>query len=307
MKKKYDVAITTMNWNVTDLLQNCIDSVLKYCKNVNFQWFIVDNNSQDADFDEVVKKYSNNDRLILMKNSKNEGGMVENRNLKKFNSKYLLFLQPDVVLKSNAIGELIEFMERHDNVGGATPLFLNPDGTQQLYFGRLQNLSNAFYIHTGLGRIIDKNFLSYKHRREYRYLDYNFNRITEIDHVGCVCFITRLKFFLEDGYIHDKNFIFSHGDYDLCKRIKDKGYKIFLIPSIEIYHYLRSSLKKAEKEWWFTLTQRAQFKYVRKHHSKKIWLFKLLYIFENFMSLFSIKKKKSLKQIIGNIAKILII
>ena len=39
-----DVSITTINWNVADKLKNCIDSFLKTYKDLNYEWFVIDNN-----------------------------------------------------------------------------------------------------------------------------------------------------------------------------------------------------------------------------------------------------------------------
>lgn len=291
-EEKFDVTISTVNFNVTDQLQKCIDSVVKYCKDVNYEWFIIDNNSEDDDFDKVIKKYSKFKRLKFIKNKRNEGGLVENRLLNRINSRYFLFLQPDVILKNNAIGLLIDFMDSHDNAGAASAKFLNPDGSFQFYLCRLPNLSMDFFKHTGLGRYIDQSLLLNRKHVFYDYIDINLNKISEIEHIGLVCYILRTKLIREDGYIHDPDFIFFYGDYDLNKRIKDKGYKLYFVPDAEVFHYISSSLKKhPDQNWVKVQAQRARIKYYRKNNMKKLWILKVIIIFEYLASLFSILPK----------------
>jgi len=303
----FDVTISTVNWNVTDQLQKCIESVLKYCKDINYKWFIIDNNSEDADFDTIIKKYSKFKRLKFIKNKMNVGGLVENKIINKINSRYLIFLQPDVILKNNAIGILIDFMDTHENAGAASAKLRNPDGSPQIYFCRLPCLSMEFFTHTGLGRLIDRYLFSNRNRIFYHYQDINLYAFGEIEHIGLVCYILRTNLILEDGYIHDPNFIFFFGDYDLNKRIKDKGYKIYLISSAEVIHYISSSLRKnIDNNWIMVQSQRARIKYYRKHHRKKLWILKVIIIFEYLSSLiFMFPKKKSIKNFIQIISRVL--
>lgn len=244
-----DLFISTINWNVSDKLQRCIDTVLKYSEGFNYEWSIIDNNSNGMDFNDIIHKYSKYSFIKFIKNPKNEGGFARDRflDIKKINSRYILFLQPDVILKNNAIKKLIDFMDSHKNAGAATAKLLNLNGTPQEYFSKLPTLSTLFYVHTGLGRFLDKYLFSNKNRKMYFYSDLDLNKPHIIEQIGDICFIFRTNFIHEDGYFHELDLSFSMGDYDFCKRIYDRGFYIYLVPSAEVYHDVGSSYNKKKK------------------------------------------------------------
>lgn len=277
-KEKKDITILTVNWNTTDILQNCIDSVLKNCKNTNYKWFIIDNNSTDADFNTVIDKYSKYNQLIFIKSKTNEGGLLWNRFIDRMNSPYILHLQPDTIQKNNTIKKLIDFMDSREDAGGATAKQLNLDGSTQYYYRTFWNISTVFYLQTKIGRLIDNFIFSNRKQRDHKNLDLNLNSLVEVDQVGMVCFIERTKLILEDGYMIDPDLKHFYGDADICKRIWDKGYKIYIVPWAEVIHDKGSSFKKRKRSWIDLEKNKAQIKYFKKYNKYTAWIFKFILI-----------------------------
>lgn len=263
---------------MTDKLQNCIDSVLKTCKNINYKWFIIDNNSTDADFNTIIDKYSMHNQLIFIKSITNDGGLLWNKFIDNINSPYILHLQPDTILKDNIIKKLIDFLDSREDVGAAAAKQLNPDGSPQYYYFRFWNFATAFYLQNRIGRLIDSYLLSKRKLKYHQYSDLDLNSLVEVEQVGMVCFIERTKLILEDGYMIDPDLKHFYGDVDICKRIWDKGYKIYLVPWAEVIHDLGSSLKKRERRWIDTEKQKAQIKYFKKYNKYTAWILKLILI-----------------------------
>lgn len=303
--RKFEVTISTINWNTSDQLITCIDSVLKHCQDINFQWFIMDNNSPDDNFDEVINKYSRYKNIIFIKYKKNLGRIAENHILKKIKSPYLLFLQPDVILINNAIRELINFMNKHQFVGGCSAKILNPDGSFQYFIRRTHNITNYFYCQTYFGKKIDSLLLGNKRAINFYYLDLDYDHNCEIEQVGLVSFIVRRKILLEDGFVHDPSFIILYyDDVDLCRRILKKGYKIFQISNAEVYHYASSSFKKRKMRGWFTRNYyRAQINYIRKYYKQKVWFLKFLLIIDMFILMIR-KQKINIRNLIEFISQV---
>lgn len=77
-------------------------------------------------------------------------------------------------------------------------------------------------------------------------------------------------------YIADEDFPFYFGDVDLCKRIYDNGYKIFLLPSAEVIHFQGSSFKKASRTWAYNEHRSSLIKYCKKYHKSKVMFVKLI-------------------------------
>lgn len=278
--KELDVTIVTINWNVTDKLQRCINSVLDSCEDIHYEMFVIDNDSHDADFSEVIHKYSKHKQLIFIKNDSNEGGLAMNKIQDRIKGRYLLILGPDTILKKDTVNELIKFMDYRVDVGAASGKLLNLDGTPDLYCTMFWSIPMVFYIHTIIGRIIDRSLFSYKKSRYYFGQDLDVNSLIEIDQPSGACMILRPELVLDDGYIIDSQFPFYYNDVDICKRIWQKGYKIYLVPTAEVFHAHKSSFKIADPAWKDKEHIKSLIKYFKKYHQNEVWLLKTI-IFSN--------------------------
>lgn len=284
--KKVDITISTINYNITDKLHRCIDSFLDTYRDNNsftYEWYIIDNNSQDADFDETIKKYSNHPNLKFIKRDDNLGLAVLNTILDKTNGRYWLFLDPDTWQYGEPIPKLIEFMDAHPEVGIASAMQYTPHKIPLLYYSTHYSVSKVFFVGTSIGSIIDKYLLSNRMKRihfPWSRKQETFNKITEVDQVSFACTLERMELLKEDGYVIDPDFSFIFNDVDLCKRVKDKNLKIMILPSAKIIHDHSSAYKKTKMLWKRIITIKAQIKYFHKYHPYKILFLKLILFFD---------------------------
>jgi hypothetical protein len=197
--------------------------------------------------------------------------------------RYWLFLDPDTWQINRAIDKLIDFMDSNPNVGIISAMQYKPNGKPLLYYAAHFNVSKVFFIGTILGEAIDRFLLSNKMRKmhyPWEYDNITFKDLTEIDQVPFACTMERMKLLKEDGYVIDPDFTFMFNDVDLCKRAKDKGYKVMIMPSAKIVHDMGSAYKKRKNIWRRIITIKAQINYFHKYHPKKIWLLKLFLFFD---------------------------
>ena len=291
-KHMIDVSITTINYNISDKLQKCIDSFLSTYVDLNYEWFIFDNNSDDMDFDLIIRKYSNNKRIKFIKNDKNEGLTVLNKIIDRVNGRYWVFLDPDTLQKVKPIEELIEFMDSNSHAGMATVKQFNLDGSPLLYYSRRWNFTRFFFRWTMIGRLIDHLLFSNKMKNYYSFSSIDFNKINEIEQAVFACTIIRKELVFEDGYVIDPQLSFWYNDVDLCKRVRDKGYKIYLVPSAHIIHDHGSAYKIRKPLWLWMIRQKCQIKYFRKHY-KYMLLFLKLSLFLEILVLIMKNKLKN--------------
>ena len=54
----FDISIVIVSWNVADLLCDCIDSIVKYASDINYEVIVIDNNSTDNTISLLQEKYS---------------------------------------------------------------------------------------------------------------------------------------------------------------------------------------------------------------------------------------------------------
>jgi GT2 family glycosyltransferase len=280
-----DLSIVTVNWNVSDKLQRCIDSAVETMKNIRYEMFIIDNDSTDVNFKDIIQKYSNSDQLKFIKNSKNEGSVVINKVMDKMMGRYILIVGPDTILKEKAVQELIRFMDETKGAGAASAKLLNPDGSPQMYFHKFWDLPMVFFIATITGSIIDKMFFKCSKHKHYLQKDMNIERIEKIEQCSGACLIFRRDLVFKDGFIIDPIFPFYFNDDDICERIVNQGYKIYFVPNAIVIHDQQSSYKKVNSYWKKNQSIIDQIHYFQKYHQDEVGLLKTLNIIDSFVKI----------------------
>jgi len=86
-----DVSIVIINYNSTDYLLKCLDSIFRFTKEISFEVIIVDNASKVFDEKFILSKYQG---IRIIKNEQNVGfAKANNQGFKLANGKYTLFLK----------------------------------------------------------------------------------------------------------------------------------------------------------------------------------------------------------------------
>lgn len=234
-----DVSIIIVNYNVKDLLDNCIASIYKANTNDHIiEIFVVDNNSIDGSANFIRNKYP---EVNVFTNSSNIGfSKANNIALKQAKGKYVLILNPDTVLEEGTFEKLISFCESRDRIGAVTSKLILANGKLDFACKRsFPTLSVALPRMLGLSKLFPKSKLFGKYNLTY--LDEN--EIYEVDAIcGAFMFIPA-KVLKESGFF-DEDFFMYGEDLDLCYRIKRKGYKIFYYPDVTTIHLKGSSTQK---------------------------------------------------------------
>ena len=65
------VSIIILNHNNKEIITKCLDSVIKYSKNMEYELIVVDNRSTDGSLELLKTLYK--DKIILLENSVNGG------------------------------------------------------------------------------------------------------------------------------------------------------------------------------------------------------------------------------------------
>jgi len=124
------LSVVIVNWNTCKLLEKCLVSVFSNPPDQEFEVWIVDNASTDQSVPMVRETFP---RVNLIINDTNLGfSGANNQAIRRCKGEYVLLLNPDTEVRSNALDFLIDTMENHPEVGGAGAKILNPDGTLQI-------------------------------------------------------------------------------------------------------------------------------------------------------------------------------
>jgi len=258
--KKIDVSVVIVNYNSFDLLRNCLSTVIKHTRNVNYEIIAVDNNSTEGEVDTITNEFEN---IILIKNSTNEGfGAANNKGLTIAKGKYVLFLNNDTIFFENSIKKVFDFAETLNENSIIGCILLNEDKSLQYSVYDFPSLLNVFTSNFFLYSLFPKSKLFNK----YHLMNRKINETTEVDVVtGAFLFGTKEKLKEIGGF--DERFFFYNEETDLCYRFKQNGGKIFYYPKTAITHLKGGTAKKSG---WFAYKNQSlsTIKFFQKHFSR---------------------------------------
>jgi len=257
-KLEIDVSIIIVNYNSTELLKNCLDSVEKYTTGINFEIVVVDNNSITGDIDEIS---DNQNKITLIKNDVNKGfGAANNQGVKVAKGKYVLLLNNDTILFENSIKKVFDFAESLEGNEIIGCKLLNEDKSVQKSVYDLPNLLNVFTSNFFLYLLFPKS----KYFNKYHLMNKGIDNITEVDVVtGAFLFMSRKTFEALGGF--DERFFFYMDETDLCYRHKKNNGRVIYFPETSIIH-LKG--KSAGGESWFKNKHQSisTIKFFQKHY-----------------------------------------
>lgn len=241
---KMKVSIIIVNWNTRELLRDCLASLYEKVQGLPFEVLVVDNASTDGSVEVIRNGFPS---VSLIVNSKNVGfAKANNQALEKSRAEYVLLLNSDTIVPEGVIGKMVEFMDDHPQAGAATGKLVFPDGSTQPYtFGNDPTLS--YLIRRNLSKLLFKKDLH----------DWNASRPAEVGWVTGGFMMVRQRAMEEVGGL-DENMFMYFEDNDWCLRMRQKGWKIFYNPDVEIIHLHGKSFgeqhQARKKEYYQSLT-----------------------------------------------------
>ncbi len=203
-----DLSIVIASYNTKDLLENCLQSLFEHTKDIEFEVWVVDNNSSDGSIEMVKREFP---QVKLIENKDNLGfAKANNQAIGRSNSRYVLLLNSDTTLVDNSLKLMISFLDERLAIGALGCSLIRPDG-------KLQSIGRGSIL---LGR----------------------NKPKAVNWVEGACLMLRREALEEVGYL-DENFFFYSEDMDMCVRIRKGGWKVFSLPQAKVVHYGGGSSK----------------------------------------------------------------
>jgi len=263
------VSVIVLNYNAGELLLNCIESVKKSTYK-NLEIIVVDNISTDKSQKACKEKYPD---IKLIQNDENFGYCEGNNiGIRDAKGDYIIILNPDTIVESNWIEELISAYNKFG---------------EGLYQPKHLSL-NEKTVYMSAGNML--NIFGFGYAREKGNKDENqFNEIEEIGYASGTCLFTSSAVLKKVGLFDPFIFLY-HDDLDLGWRASQLGIKSYYVPTSLIYHAESYSLKwNAEKFYWLERNR----KYcILTHYSKQTYskIFPTLLAVDFFVWMFYLTK-----------------
>ena len=235
-----DVSIIVVNWNVRDLLRECLRSTLEDggIAPERLELIVVDNDSHDGSVDMVRAEFP---QLPLIANPHNKGfGSANNQALPLCHGRYVLLLNPDTKVLPGALAALVRHMDATPDAAVMGCRLLNADGSLQRWTGgaypRLANVVNHYFF---VDRVLPPSW-----RPMPLYLDRDVKTDIDVDWVSGAVMILRADRL--GGQLFNPHYFMYGEDMELCHRLKQAGGQVIYTPVASIVHYQGESMKQQE-------------------------------------------------------------
>lgn len=231
-----DLSVIILNYNSSDYLKKCLDSINnsdigKY----QYEIIVVDNCSTDNSI-ELAKKIKNTNIKFLELKTNKGFAHGNNQGVKEINNKtkFVLFLNPDTVVEKDTFKKMIEFFEKNKDVDAATcKIDLALTGKMQPECHRgFPTPWNSLCHFSGLSKIFPKS----KIFSGYLLGHLNKNIIHKID--ACVGAFLMVKKDVGDKikWWNEKYFFYGE-DIDFCYQLKQNKFNLYFNPECKITHF----------------------------------------------------------------------
>jgi N-acetylglucosaminyl-diphospho-decaprenol L-rhamnosyltransferase len=178
--------------------------------------------------------------------------------------RFVYFLNPDTELLPNSLWTLYRAIEADDRVGVVGPQLLYGDGLRQSTRRRFPGRLTGFFESTWLGRSWPDNPWA----RRYHVADWPDNVRQDVDWLVGAAFIVRWSALAQVGGFDEGFFMYSE-EMDLCKRLKEAGWRIVYDPGSIVIHYEGRSSEQISTRRHILFNQ-SKVRYYRKYFGP-IW------------------------------------
>jgi len=237
------LGIIVVNYNVRDLLRDCLASVYDSRADFAYEVCVVDNGSCDGSADMVAAEFPQA-RLIRADNGGYAAG--NNLGLRAFGfpdagqARYALLLNPDTVLPPSALSDMLAFMEAHPQAGAAGARLVRDDGSLDRACRRsFPTPEVAFYRLFGLSRIFPRSRRFGRYNLTYLSPDVT----TEVDAAVGAFMLMRGQALAQAGLLDERYFMYAE-DLDLCYRLKQRGWQVWYNADVTVLHYKGQSSRQ---------------------------------------------------------------
>jgi GT2 family glycosyltransferase len=289
-----DLAIVIVNYNVCDLLRDCLKSVYGSTggtleRPLGFEVCVVDNASPDDSADMVAREFP---QVRLIRNTENRGyAAANNLGLRYFGfgdasrgsgigdqgssrstlraphsaqPRFALLLNPDTVVPPDAFAQMIALMDQNPAFGVSGPKLVRLDGSLDLACRRgFPTVEVSFWRLTKLSKLFPRSRRFGRYNMTY--LDED--QPAEIDSVVGAFMLVRREAIEQAGLLDEVFWMYGE-DLDWAYRIKQCGWRVYYYPRVVVQHIKRASSSQstagaAKAKYEF---DRAMWLFYRKHY-----------------------------------------
>lgn len=240
---KLKVSIIILTTNALAMTKEQLKDIEKVeVKGIECECLVVDNGSGDGT-EEAIKNYKlpNMDYKFIQSGANlgfAGGNNVGIKDAIRRGFDYIILMNNDLILPSNIVTKLVDFMDKNPDVGVASP---------KMYFARGYEFHKDRYKESEKGKviwyaggIIDKNNVYSVHRGVDEVDHGQYDETCDTDFANGATIIVRREVFKKVGLL-DASFFLYWEDADFSERVKRSGYRVVYYPGTWMWHKVSAS------------------------------------------------------------------
>ncbi len=216
-----DVSIIIVTYNSARDIIPCLNSIAMQKGACAVELFVVDNASLDNTIEVVKTQFSD---VNLIANEDNRGfPAANNQAIAVSSGRYIMLLNPDTILLPQALQAMVAFMDQEKKYGICGPVLQDEDGV----------------LYPDLRDITLKRLTINLFRLDHIFREDLPKQSQEA--VYGACLVLRRELITQIGMLNEE--LFWCEDIDYCRRARDYGYQICIVPAARVVHIGGQSAK----------------------------------------------------------------
>lgn len=230
------LSIIIVNYNVTQLLRNCLLSIEKYLENISYEVIVIDNKSPDSSWGDLIPEFP---KVHFIASETNDGfSKANNKAIQSARGEYLLILNPDTEIEGFYMNEVLDFADSKPEFGclgvrmhDANGVFL-PESKRSV-----PDMFNSF----------EKLFTKFKKNNSKSYYrnDIGEFKVAEVEVITGAFFLVKNAVYNKIGGLDEKYFMYGE-DIDICYTLLNHGFQNYYYGKASILHHKGESTIKDE-------------------------------------------------------------
>lgn len=254
------LTVIIVNYNVKHFLEQCLFSLREALQGIDAEIIVTDNNSSDGSVPYLHALFP---EVSFIKNTSNPGfAKANNQAAVHAKGRYILFLNPDTLIPSDAIRQCISFIEQHHEAGALGIRMIDGSGHFLPESKRAfpSPITSLFKL-CGLANLFPTSRIFARYHLGHLTPDANH----EVD-VLAGAFMLVKKEVIDSTGGFDETFFMYGEDIDLSYRIQAAGWKNYYFSGSSIIHFKGESTKKGSLNY-VRMFYQAMNQFVVKHYS----------------------------------------
>ncbi|GAB4451538.1 MAG: glycosyltransferase family 2 protein [Anaerolineae bacterium] len=231
-----NLSILIVTYYPGDLVRDCLRSLPAGAGERSTEVIVIDNASGDGTAARIASEFPH---VRLIANADNRGfAAANNQGLQVARGRYLLLLNPDVVVHPGALAEMAAYLDDNPTVGIVGPRTLDGEGRVALTAHVPYSVATLLWRYLAIDRLFPNHV--YGH---YRSACQHATSPFDVGVVQGSCLMLRAALYQQIGGLDETFFLFAE-ENDFCARAIEAGWRVSYLPSACVTHYESSSVSR---------------------------------------------------------------